>query len=123
MSRHKNGSLIGRAAATEKRDQWRERNDQYLKWLKQEQNRREAEEISAEADAVRRCIYLEGEQSFYRWWNSDDVPGYGPRLERIVMVEERIRLIEHKASLPKENEDEKNIQGSGENGREKSQAC
>lgn len=66
---------------------------------------REVSEINDEGDAIRRCILVEGEQSFYRWWNSDAVPTYGPRRERIEMIEKRIlELNEHKGSVANEEQ-------------------
>ncbi len=53
-----------------------------------------AEELEAENDATRRCIALEGEQSFYRWFNDDtQVPPFGDRKERTEMIEKRIAFL------------------------------
>lgn len=98
MARSRNGRLLGRAGAEEKRD--------VLAWLRSEEQKqaeaerlkREAERIEEEQDLIRKCIALEGEPSFWRWWDDDEqVPPYGKRSERIALLRER--LSRHEASV------------------------
>lgn len=67
--------------------------------------KREREEIQAEVDAMQRCIEIEGQASFHRWWNSEEVPDFGPRRERIELIEKRILNLKHEGSVANENED------------------
>lgn len=61
---------------------------------------REAAEIEAENDGMRRCMVLEGEKSFYKWWDDDEnVPPLGSRRERIELLEKRIKELEHAATV------------------------
>ena len=108
MARTRRGKLIGRAATAELRDQ----RNQLYEQLDKEKLERDVEEIHAENDAIRRCIALEGEQSFYKWWDDDEqVPPYGARKERIEMIEKRIKflsspmLFDHEGSVPNEKAD------------------
>lgn len=64
-------------------------------------------EFEDENDATRKCIELEGEVAFYKWFNDDaKVPAYGPRRERIQMIEARIEqlqlMADHEASVANE---------------------
>ena len=63
-----------------------------------------AQELADENDAIRRCVELEGEQSFYKWWCDDaQVPPFGSRKDRIEMIEQRIlSLSKHEESVPNE---------------------
>lgn len=49
-------------------------------------------EIEEESDLMRRCMALEGEWSFWKWWNPS-----GERGERIARL--RARLGKHEASV------------------------
>jgi hypothetical protein len=58
-------------------------------------------ELADENDATRRCVALEGEASFYQWYNDDSqVQPFGDRKERTEMIEARIR--NHKGSVQNE---------------------
>jgi len=117
--RSSRGSLLGSAAATELRDQRQHLDDLYLKSLEKERQAREAEMITTENDLIRQCIGLEGEFSFYRWWNDDEqVPAYGPRKERIGLLEKRIE--NHQLSVAEEQNEKKKIHSPGASGEEKS---
>ena len=67
---------------------------------------REVNEIETEADLTRRCILLEGEKAFYKWWDDDtQVPPFGLRKDRIKLIEKRIlELSKHEGSVPNEQE-------------------
>jgi hypothetical protein len=71
-------------------------------------------EIADENDATRRCVALEGEASFYQWFNDDAlVPPFGDRRERTKMIEARIR--NHKGSV-------QNEETSGEESQQKAES-
>lgn len=56
---------------------------------------RESEEIVEEADLMRMAIALEGERSFFKWWDDDtQVPHYASKRERIGLLKKRLNLHE-----------------------------
>ena len=70
-------------------------------------------ELADENDAIRRCVALEGETSFYQWFNDDAlVPPFGDRKERTEMIEARIR--NHKGSVQNEETSGKESQQKAE---------
>lgn len=103
MARSKHGKLIGRAAQEERRD-LQERLYEDADKVNMAQL---VKEIEDESDATRRCVALEGEVSFYKWFNDyEKVPPYGSSRERIGMIEARIKqlklMAEHEASVANE---------------------
>lgn len=96
MARTPSGKLTGRAAATELREQ---------REMLEEEVQKQVEELYAESGGIRMCIHLEGEPSFYRWWNDDAlVPPTASRAERIKLLKERIESLEHAKSLQANSE-------------------
>lgn len=93
MARTIRGNLTGRAAAVELADQrW---------WLHEEALRqadaaslKRAAEIIQENDLIRRCVALEDERSFFKWWDDDEqVQAWGLCRERIVLLEKRLKAL------------------------------
>jgi len=78
----------------ELREQRKYLSDEYRKMQDADQLARTVAEIADENDGIRRCVQLEGESSFYEWWNEDAlVPAYSSRRLRIRMLEERIATL------------------------------
>lgn len=103
MARSKSGKLLGRAAQAERRDL----QDRLMADADRVSMAQMVKEIEDENDAIRRCIALEGERSFYKWWDDGEkVPAHGPRRERIRLLEERIGqltlMAEHEKSVANE---------------------
>jgi len=70
----------------------REHEDALLK-LEAERLHRESEEITEENDLIRLAVAIEGERSFYKWFDDDkQVPHYGKRRERIGLLKKRLNL-------------------------------
>lgn len=90
MGRTVNGKLTGRAAASELRDRRNMLYEEQQREAERKKWEREVADIHAENDAMRRCMALEGELSFYKWWDSDEVPAFGKRRTRVEMIEKRI---------------------------------
>lgn len=109
MARGSRGGLVGRAGAEELADRRRWLHDEALRKLDADRLHREAAEIIEENDLIRMAIALEGETSFYKWWDDDtQVPSYGKRRERIKLLKERVAV--HEGSVPKEASDGKKSQ-------------
>jgi len=95
MARGSKGGLVGRAGAVELADQRRWLHEEALRKLDAERLHREAAEITEENDLIRMAIAMEGERSFFRWWDDDtQVPSYGKRRERIKLLKKRLNLHE-----------------------------
>lgn len=95
MARTVNGNLTGRDGADELREQRARLSDEYRKLRDDEVLARTVAEIANENDGIRRCVQLEGEASFYKWWDDDAlVPPMGSRRVRIRMLEERIASLD-----------------------------
>ena len=62
----------------------------------------ESEEITEENDLIRLAVAMEGERSFYKWFDDNEkVPHYGKRKERIKLLKERLNL--HGDSVTKDD--------------------
>jgi len=113
MARTRNGNLTGRAGAEQLADQRRWLHDEAMRAADAARLKREAEEITEENDLIRMAIVIEGETSFFRWWDDDEqVPVHGKRSERIELLKKRCGV--HDESVAKEA-------GDGDKGQEKAQ--
>lgn len=100
--------------ADELREQKEYLSDEYRKLRDKHLRARTVAEIADENDGIRRCVELEGEASFYNWWNDDAlIPPMELRRVRIRMLEERIESlsrhvveeIDHEGSVADEKAD------------------
>jgi hypothetical protein len=82
-----------------------------------ERLRREAEEIIEENDLIRHCIALEGEFSFWRWYEGQALTARGLRVERL-----RERLRKHEQSVAREAGDGKKSSEKAE-GKQETPPC
>ena len=55
---------------------------------------RESEEIIEEADLMRMAIAIEGERSFFKWWDDDEQVPHASKRERIRLLKKRLNLHE-----------------------------
>lgn len=87
MSLTKNGSRIGMARHIEKREFSAFLDEQY--W--QTRAKRHEADLQAERDAMDDCIDIEGDKSFFTWYDDDNnVPDNGQSVARKKLIEERI---------------------------------
>lgn len=87
MALTKSGKLIGQASASEKRD--------HREYVNDAQRRADLQRlIQEEQDVMIACIALEGDESFFAWYNDDNcVPAFTTYRNRIALINARIEML------------------------------
>mgnify|MGYP001576473300 CR=1 FL=1 len=83
-----------RPEADELREQRKRLFEEYLKSIEAGKRRQEVEDVYEENDLMRQCTALEGESSFYKWWDDDvQMPPTGTRRQRIKLLKARLAVL------------------------------
>jgi len=87
MAHTSHGNLTGRAAATDRRDT--------IEYVNSVTRPKTLKELQHEHDSLCvACIELEGDDSFWAWWDDDNnVPPVGTYSQRIALLQQRIANI------------------------------
>lgn len=100
----KNFKLTGKAASVELKEQ-----REYIAEMQQAEIQRQ---LKTEQDAViLQCIAIEGEFSFWSWFDGDSVPNFGPTRQRIDLIKARISSLEFKTVEDRIDQIEENLLG------------